>query len=176
MLLNFLPKRFVKRYLYRKSGVKSSLIQFGGDQYYGGILVIIPDDPARIKKLTPFINQLKESVNPGILHILCAREQKSVVADIDSQLFTLPYHNFKYGDKRFKAVSKHLKKNTFDLVIYLEDTVSYPKLFLSCVTGAKYRVGINCERLTPFLNISLNLKSETEFDSLYDQLKMHVGI
>ncbi|MGL1936391.1 MAG: hypothetical protein OCD01_15280 [Fibrobacterales bacterium] len=176
MLLNFLPKRYVKSILFKRTGLKSQPVQFGGKGTYNSILVIAPHDPSRLSRLSPFVNQLIQEVGSNKVHILCAQEQKDIVQSLKVELITLPLEHFKYGDKRFKAIAAHIRKSAHDLVIYLENSESYPKLFLSCVSGAEYRVGINCEKLTPFLNISLNLKSDSEFNTLFTQLKMHVGI
>lgn len=163
----FFFKRFsspesVTRWFLKRAGNKDEAISFPEAlKDLPRTLVFLPKD---MKETTHFLKGL----SPQFLQItkFCVHESlQAIISAHRAHAFYYSDTECRYGEPAFVELEKKIKEFAPKVCVYLGEPF-LPRLYLAKVSGASCRLGFNCEKLYPFLNLSLKPSSSSEAELL----------
>ena len=120
-------------------------------------LVVLPRD---MESSTVFMHRLPPAFFQNVL-FLAHESLHSLISAKRTHAIYFSDKECRYGESVFDELAKKITDFSPEVCIYLGEA-NLPRLYLVKRSGASLRIGFNCEKLYPFLNLSLSPETSDE--------------
>lgn len=148
---------WIRSFFVKRSGQNTAPFSYNKD--LTGIvkrLIILPHSLATLAAHLPFLLEMDRKGKPDDLKLLCDLSFLPLLKalGIEKHGIFANFAGLRYGNPDFSQLELTLQNSKFEVCIMLEESPSLLLLYLARASGAPMRLGLDCEKHYPFLNIS----------------------
>lgn len=156
--LRLFPQSWLRRFFLKRSGPESGPFDYHPNlAECKKVLVFLPNQDGPLFVLLPLVLEIASGKNNDDLLILTEEKHRHLLRAIGLESYAHfgSANGMRYGESEFLSVQRRIASQEWNLCLFLRNDFKLTDLFLAKVSMATYRMGVGCESMFPFLNISL---------------------